>query len=34
VQGIRRFNGRARADDRVDLVLLPIGDGLTMARKR
>ncbi len=33
VQGIRRFNGRALADDRVELVLLPIGDGLTMARK-
>jgi len=33
VQGIRRFNGHARADDRVELVLLPIGDGLTMARK-
>ena len=34
VQGIRRFNARAVADDRVELVLLPIGDGLTMARKR
>ncbi len=34
VQGIRRFNDRARADVRVDLVLLPIGDGLTLARKR
>jgi caffeoyl-CoA O-methyltransferase len=34
VQGIRRFNGHARADSRVDLVLLPIGDGLTLARKR
>lgn len=33
VQGIRRFNGRARADARVEQVLLPIGDGLTMARK-
>jgi predicted O-methyltransferase YrrM len=33
VQGIRRFNGHARADSRVELVLLPIGDGLTMARK-
>jgi caffeoyl-CoA O-methyltransferase len=33
VQGIRQFNARALADDRVDLVLLPIGDGLTMARK-
>ncbi len=33
VQGIRRFNGHARADQRVELVLLPVGDGLTMARK-
>ncbi len=33
VQGIRRFNGHARADQRVELVLLPIGDGLTLARK-
>jgi len=33
VQGIRRFNGHARADGRVELVLLPIGDGLTLARK-
>ena len=33
VQGIRRFNGHARADARVELVLLPIGDGLTLARK-
>lgn len=34
VEGIRRFNDHARADDRVELVLLPIGDGLTLARKR
>ena len=34
VQGIRDFNARARADDRVDLVLLPVGDGLTLARRR
>jgi len=33
VQGIRQFNGHGRADQRVDLVLLSIGDGLTMARK-
>ena len=33
VQGIRRFNGHAIADQRVELVLLPIGDGLTLARK-
>jgi predicted O-methyltransferase YrrM len=34
VQGILRFNERARTDDRVELVMLPIGDGLTFARKR
>jgi caffeoyl-CoA O-methyltransferase len=34
LQGIRRFNDHARADDRVELVLLPIGDGVTVARKR
>lgn len=33
VQGIRDFNGRLVADDRVTQVLLPIGDGLTLARK-
>jgi caffeoyl-CoA O-methyltransferase len=33
VQSIRRFNGHAVADPRVALVLLPIGDGLTLARK-
>jgi caffeoyl-CoA O-methyltransferase len=34
VDGIRAFNSRAIADDRVDLVLLPVGDGLTLARKK
>jgi caffeoyl-CoA O-methyltransferase len=34
VQGIRDFNDHAAADSRVELVLLPIGDGLTLARKR
>ncbi len=34
VRGIRDFNDHARADERVDLVLLPIGDGLTLARKK
>jgi caffeoyl-CoA O-methyltransferase len=34
VQGIRDFNDHASADDRVELVLLPIGDGLTLARKK
>jgi len=34
VAGIRAFNDHAVADDRVVLVLLPIGDGLTLARKK
>ncbi len=33
VAGIRRFNDHALADTRVELVLLPVGDGLTLARK-
>ncbi len=33
VQGIRAFNDHAAADDRVMLVMLPVGDGLTLARK-
>ncbi|MGH9185841.1 MAG: O-methyltransferase [Acidimicrobiales bacterium] len=31
---IRAFNRHAVADDRVELVMLPIADGLTIARKR
>lgn len=34
VQGIRDFNAHLVADDRVTQVLLPIGDGLTLARKK
>jgi caffeoyl-CoA O-methyltransferase len=34
VQAVRDFNDLAVADDRVDLVMIPIGDGLTLARKR
>ncbi len=34
VQGIRDFNDHVLADDRVELVLLPVGDGLTLARKK
>jgi caffeoyl-CoA O-methyltransferase len=34
VQAVRAFNDHAAADDRVDLVLLPVGDGLTLARKK
>jgi caffeoyl-CoA O-methyltransferase len=32
--GIRRFNELIHRDERVDLSLLPMGDGLTLARKR
>ena len=31
---IRAFNDRVASDDRVESVLLPIGDGLTFVRKR
>ncbi len=31
---IRRFNEHVREDQRVDLSLVPIGDGLTLARRR
>lgn len=31
---IRRFNEHVLADERVDLSLVPIGDGLTLARRR
>lgn len=34
VEGIRRFNDHALADDRTNLVLLPIGDGVSLARRR
>ena len=32
--GLRRFNETLHTDDRIDLSLLPVGDGLTLARKR
>ncbi len=31
---IHAFNEHARADDRVELVMLPVADGLTIARRR
>jgi predicted O-methyltransferase YrrM len=31
---IRRFNAKLHADNRIDLALLPFGDGVTLARKR
>ncbi len=33
-EAIRAINDRVAADDRVDVVMLPIADGLTIARKR
>ena len=33
-EGIRRLNAIVHGDERVDLSLLPVGDGLTLARKR
>jgi O-methyltransferase len=33
-QALRALNAKIHADPRVSLVLLPIGDGLTLARKR
>lgn len=33
-EGIRRLNDRLATDERVDITMLPIGDGLTLARKR
>ncbi|MCI0484882.1 MAG: SAM-dependent methyltransferase, partial [candidate division NC10 bacterium] len=33
-RAIRSFNAALRSDERVDLSLVPIGDGLTLARKR
>ncbi len=34
VQAVMAFNDRTAADDRVDVVLVPIGDGLTLARRK
>jgi predicted O-methyltransferase YrrM len=33
-RAIRDFNEHAVADDRMEVVMLPVGDGLTMAKKR
>ncbi len=33
-EAIRAFNGKVAADDRVEVVLLPVADGLTFAVKR
>jgi caffeoyl-CoA O-methyltransferase len=34
VTAVRALNARLHTDERIDLSLLPIGDGLTLARKR
>ena len=34
VAAVRDFNDRVAADRRVDVVLLPVGDGVTLARRR
>jgi caffeoyl-CoA O-methyltransferase len=34
VQSVRDFNDHAAADDRVEVIMLPLGDGLTLARKK
>jgi caffeoyl-CoA O-methyltransferase len=31
---IRAFNDKVAADERVDAVILPVSDGLTLIRKR
>lgn len=33
-EAIRAFNSKVHADQRVDMVLLPVGDGMTVARRR
>ncbi len=33
-EAIRRFNDHVAADDRCDTVMLPVGDGITLCRKR
>jgi caffeoyl-CoA O-methyltransferase len=33
-EAIRQVNGAIAADDRVEVVMLPLGDGVTLARKR
>ena len=33
-QGIRRFNDHVAQDDRVEQVIIPLRDGLTVIRKR
>jgi caffeoyl-CoA O-methyltransferase len=34
VASIRRLNQKIAADERVDRVVLPVGDGMTLVRRR
>ena len=34
LDAMERLNAKLHADERIDLSLLPIGDGVTLARKR
>ena len=34
LQFMRDFNSKLHTDDRIDMTLLPLADGLTLARKR
>ena len=33
-EAFRAFNAKLHGDDRVTLVMLPVGDGVTLVRKR
>jgi predicted O-methyltransferase YrrM len=33
-KALRALNAKIAADDRVDMVMLPVGDGMTVARKK